>query len=74
MPCVATFNGITVYMYFRDHNPPHVHVRYAEHEALLVIADGTVLAGNLPARPLTEVQAWLAENRQTLLSKWAQLQ
>jgi hypothetical protein len=38
-------------MYFADHNPPHFHAVYAEHEALVRIDNGTILRGDLP-RPL----------------------
>ncbi len=28
MPTIAYFLGIAVRMYYNDHEPPHVHVRY----------------------------------------------
>ena len=37
MPELCRFNGIGISMLFKDisqHNKPHVHVIYAEHEAL----------------------------------------
>lgn len=37
-------------MYFADHAPPHFHARYAEHEALIAIESGAVIAGSLPRR------------------------
>lgn len=35
-------------MYFADHNPPHFHAIYGEHEALIAIGDGSVVGGGLP--------------------------
>ena len=35
MPCVGQVNGLGFYVYADDHNPPHVHVFYAELEVLL---------------------------------------
>ncbi|MEZ4829116.1 MAG: DUF4160 domain-containing protein [Bacteroidia bacterium] len=32
MPCIKTIGSIKIYMYLRDHNPPHFHVMYAESE------------------------------------------
>jgi hypothetical protein len=29
MPRISEFYGITILMFFGDHNPPHFHVRYA---------------------------------------------
>jgi hypothetical protein len=28
MPTIAYFLGIAIAMYYRDHNPPHIHVIY----------------------------------------------
>lgn len=51
MPRLSEFYGIVVYMYFADHNPPHFHAIYAEHEALIRIDDGTVVRAIFPAPP-----------------------
>jgi hypothetical protein len=50
MPIISTFFGIYVRMYFDDHAPPHVHVEYQGHEALVAIKDGDIVNGNLPRR------------------------
>jgi uncharacterized protein DUF4160 len=39
-----------IYMYIRDHGPPHVHAWAAEQRAVVDIATGAVLAGDLKAR------------------------
>ena len=28
MPEISRFLGIVIYMYFNDHNPPHLHAEY----------------------------------------------
>ncbi|MGE5195460.1 MAG: DUF4160 domain-containing protein, partial [Deltaproteobacteria bacterium] len=38
MPRISQFYGIAVYLYYRDHAPPHFHAIYAEHEAEIEIA------------------------------------
>ena len=48
MPRLSEFYGIVIYMYFADHNPPHFHAIYGEHEALIAIDDGSVIGGDLP--------------------------
>lgn len=50
MPRLSYFYGIAVYIYWDDHNPPHYHATYGEHEAWIVIADGSVLQGSLTRR------------------------
>ena len=56
MPLLAAFYGLVVYLYWRDHEPPHFHVEYGEQEALIVIEDGRVYAGSLPPRALRLVR------------------
>lgn len=51
MPRVSFFYGIVITMYFWDHQPPHFHARYAEHQAAIAIGDGTVLVGAAASRP-----------------------
>ena len=53
MPQLATFYGIVIYMYHkpREHNPPHIHASYGEHNATLIIENGNILEGNFPAEP-----------------------
>ena len=58
MPELSRFEGMTIYMLFRDnkeHNKPHVHVYYGEYKAAIGI-DGELLAGKLPARQLKMVK------------------
>jgi Domain of unknown function (DUF4160) len=55
---LSAFYGIVIYMYWRDHGPPHVHAEYGNHEAQFVIADGQFFAGSLPPRALRLVREW----------------
>jgi len=42
MPTISAFYGLLIQMFFRDHAPPHFHVKYAEHKAVIDI-QGLVL-------------------------------
>ena len=70
MPRVAEFNGILVSIYAADHNPPHVHAYYGDYSALLEIATGNVIAGELPGKQLRLAQRWLADNRDRMVEMW----
>ena len=37
MPEVSRFYGIVVRIFYDDHNPPHLHAEYGEHEVLINI-------------------------------------
>jgi hypothetical protein len=48
MPTISRFYGIVIRMYFADHAPPHFHALYGGEEAVVAIADGSVLRGGIP--------------------------
>jgi hypothetical protein len=60
-------------MYPNDHDPPHFHAIYAEHEAMIGISPLQVLEGNLPPRALALVIEWTALHRAELLDNWNRL-
>lgn len=69
MPQISRFLGIVVAIYYRDHNPPHFHAKYGEHEVVVYIGNG-VVQGRFPRRALTHVLEWYAFNQQELLEDW----
>jgi len=42
MPFLSAFFGIVVRIIHKDHNPPHLHVLYAEFEAIVEIDSGKI--------------------------------
>ncbi len=71
MPRLSYFYGIAVYMYFRDHAPPHFHAIYADWEAVMGIRSRRVLQGGLPTRALALVREWARIHEAELLDAWA---
>lgn len=73
MPTLSTFFGIIVQMFYEDihrHSAPHVNVRYQGQRASVQILGGEVLAGEIPARQLKLVQAWMVIHADELLAAW----
>lgn len=73
MAVISMFYGIIVSMYYfdkRQHHLPHIHVRYQEQEAVLSIADGEILGGELKLNKLRLVQAWIEIHREDLMADW----
>ena len=70
MPVISYFFGIYIRMYHDDHNPPHFHVEYQGHEALIGIENGELLEGNLPAKALRLVREWASDHQLELLDDW----
>ena len=70
MPRISQFYGIAVYLYYRDHAPPHFHAIYAEDEAAVLIATGDILDGHLPRKARGLIAEWAAAHREQLLRNW----
>jgi hypothetical protein len=70
VPRISEFHGIALEMYYRDHSPPHFHVRYAGQEAIVEISTGDVIAGSLPGRAERLVREWARLHRDELHANW----
>ena len=55
---------------FKDHAPPHFHVTYAEHKAIIDIRNLTLIDGKLPRRALGLVLDWAELHQSELLADW----
>jgi hypothetical protein len=67
------FYGIIVYLYFKDnkqHQCPHIHVKYQENEVVVSIPEGDVLEGNFPKSKMKLLQAWIELHRDELVANW----
>ena len=70
MPRISEFFGIVIYMYFKDHSPPHFHAIYAEYEAEIGISPIQILDGGLPKRVQSLVFEWAAIHQVVLQKNW----
>lgn len=73
MPTISMFYGIIVRMLMdtQQHNLPHLHVEYQGKQAVISIPEGNLLGGDLPAKKLRLVQAWIAIHEEELMADWA---
>lgn len=69
MPEISRFLGIVIYMYYRDHAPPHFHAEYGDYEITVEIESG-VVTGKFPRRALSAVLEWYIEHKEELLENW----
>lgn len=70
MPKLSEFFGVSIYMYWRDHGPPHFHARYAGERASIAIEELRVIAGNLSPRVLGLVMQWASIHQDELREAW----
>ena len=47
--------GIKIYVYDFDHNPPHFHAVFSEYEALISINTLKVLKGEMPKPQMNKI-------------------
>ncbi len=73
MPVIAMFYGLIVSMYYLDtkqHNHPHIHVKYGELEAIYRIPDGFLPEGSLPSNKEKLILAWIEIHTEDLMADW----
>lgn len=70
MPTISAFYGILIQMFFKDHAPPHFHVKYGEFKAVIDINTLLFLNGKLPRRALNLVLDWAELHQAELLEDW----
>ncbi len=70
MPTISFFYGIAIQMFFNDHNPPHIHARYGNAKALIRIADGQIISGELPPTARRMVERWVLARQPELAENW----
>lgn len=61
-------------MYYADHLPPHFHVRYGEHQALVHIVPAQIGQGSLPGRVERRVLVWAQKRKAELEANWDRAQ
>ncbi len=69
MPEICRFYGIILYLYWKDHNPPHVHFSYGEYDCNIRIID-RIVDGQAPAKIIALVNRWIDLHEAELLLLW----
>ena len=73
MAIISMFYGIIISMYYlynKQHNLPHIHVKYQDEEAIISVPDGLLIDGILKANKMKIVQAWIEIHQEELLADW----
>jgi hypothetical protein len=69
MPIISRFFGIVIFMFWREHAPPHFHAKYGDDEVVVEIETGTV-TGRMSRRGIALVQEWRELHKRELLENW----
>jgi hypothetical protein len=76
VPEISRFHGIRILMYREAgerHHRKHFHAVYGERAAVFDLESGDVLAGDLPARQRSLVEAWRSLHALELALLWDRL-
>ncbi|MYE54169.1 MAG: DUF4160 domain-containing protein [Chloroflexi bacterium] len=73
MPELCRFYDITIYINFRDHNPPHIHAVHGEHEVVVDINTLRV-EGRLRMRERRPLIRWASLHQDELRAAWERAQ
>ena len=69
MPIISRFFGIIIFMFWRDHAPPHFPAKYGEDEMTIEIESGEI-TGTMSKRAISMVQEWHELHKDELLENW----
>ncbi len=69
MPIISRFFGIIIYIFWRDHAPPHFHAKYQDYEVTVNIETGAV-TGQMSVRALKMIEEWRQVHQVELLEDW----
>lgn len=70
MPELSRFYGIIIYMFRKDHAPPHFHAEYNDEEAVILIDSWEIYKGSLPTRALKLVREWAELHKEEIKQHW----
>lgn len=71
MPEIARFYGILIKIFFsREHNPPHFHAVYGEHNGIFAIETLEMLEGDLPIKAQNLIKEWAKDYQKELMDMW----
>ena len=59
-----------IVMHYKEHNPPHFHVKYGDEAGVFSISDLSLIEGKLPPRVIALVLEWAFEHRMELMENW----
>ena len=69
VPVISRFFGIVIYMYWKDHAPPHFHAKYGDDEIVVQIKTGDI-SGHMSHRAIKMIQEWHILYKEELLKDW----
>ncbi|WP_455671575.1 DUF4160 domain-containing protein [Phocaeicola sp.] len=73
MGSIFVIQGILIYIYGFDHNPPHIHVKSGDGEFTITIKD-RIIEGRTKAKVVQLINQFIDEHETELMEIWDKAQ
>jgi hypothetical protein len=73
MSAIYILEGLLIYIYGFDHNPPHIHVRRGGEEFTITIKD-RIVEGRAKAKSIAMVNEFLDQHESEVMELWEKAQ
>ncbi|GFI07101.1 DUF4160 domain-containing protein [uncultured Duncaniella sp.] len=73
MSAIYILEGLLIYLYGFDHNPPHIHVRRGGEEFTITIKD-RIVEGRAKAKSIAMVNEFLDQHESEVMELWEKAQ
>ena len=73
MGSIFIIQGILIYIYAFDHNPPHIHVKNGDGEFTITIKD-RIVEGKAKSKTIQLVNSFMDEHEEEIMEIWNKAQ
>ena len=73
MGSIFIIQGILIYIYAFDHNPPHIHVKSGDGEFTITIKD-RIVEGRAKSKTIQLVNSFMDEHEEEIMEIWNKAQ
>ena len=73
MGSIFIIQGILVYIYAFDHNPPHIHVKSGDGEFTITIKD-RIVEGKAKSKTIQLINSFMDEHEEEIMEIWNKAQ
>ncbi|MBO4772212.1 MAG: DUF4160 domain-containing protein [Bacteroidales bacterium] len=73
MGSICVIQGLMIYIYAFDHNPPHIHVRSGTDNFSITISD-RIIEGTARSKTIKIINDFIDEHESELMDVWARAQ
>ena len=70
MGSIFIINGILIFMYGFDHNPPHIHIRSGAEDEFTITIQDRIVEGKAHSKTIAIINQFIDEHLQELLDLW----